>query len=80
MKQQIDNGRLVIAYVTADANQTYTAGATQLVVYRIDDNYVYVLSPNSNKNPSVPLSVATWKAAENGGWFKRAYLYWRGNG
>ena len=60
------------AYVTKDDNQTYTGGATQLVIYKIDSTGVYVLSPNANKNPSTPLSYDEWDGAS---WFKNAYLF-----
>lgn len=83
MKAHVDAGGLAIAYVTKDNAETYTAGATQLVVYRVNNgssnNGVFVRSPNANKNPSTPLSYSTWVNAENG-WFVRAYLYSVSNG
>lgn len=72
IKEHLASGGLAIARVTADSNQTYTAGATQLVIYKIDNTGVYVLSPNPGKNPSTPLSYAQWNGAS---WFKKAYLY-----
>lgn len=73
VKRHLANGGLAVAYVTADENKTYTGGATQLLVYRIDEtaNKVFVRSPNQNKNPA-PLSINEWKT---GGWFRKAYLY-----
>ena len=71
IQSHLSNGGLAIATVTADAAQTYTAGATQLVIYKIDNSYVYVRSPNSNKNPP-PLSYNDWNGAT---WFVTAYLY-----
>lgn len=73
VKQHLADGGLAVAYVTADDNNTYTGGATQLLVYRIDEtaNKVFVRSPNANKNPA-PLSINEWKT---GGWFRKAYLY-----
>lgn len=73
VKQHLANGGLAVAYVTADENKTYTGGATQLLVYRIDEvnDEVCVRSPNANKNPA-PLSINEWKT---GGWFRKAYLY-----
>ena len=72
IQAHLADGGLAIATVTADANQTYTAGATQLVIYKITSSNVYVLSPNSNKNPP-PLSYSAWNGAS---WFQTAYLYW----
>lgn len=72
IQTHLANGGLAIATVTADANQTYTAGATQLVIWKIDSSYVYVLSPNSNKDPA-PLTYSAWNGAT---WFQTAYLYW----
>ena len=68
----LTNGGLSLATVTADAAQTYTAGATQLVIYRGDSTGVYVRSPNYNKNPATPLSYSAWNGAS---WFRTAYLY-----
>ncbi len=72
VQSHIANGGLAIATVTADANQTYTAGATQLVIYGIDSNGVHVLSPNQNKDPNYCLPFSAWNGAS---WFKKAYLY-----
>lgn len=72
IQEHLASGGLAIARVTADDNQTYTGGATQLVIYKIDNTGVYVLSPNANKNPSTPLSYDEWDGAS---WFKRAYLF-----
>lgn len=75
VKRHLAEGGLAVAYVTADDNNTYTGGATQLLVYRIDEdeNKVYVRSPNANKNPA-PLSIDEWEAGESD-WFRKAYLY-----
>ena len=72
IQSHLANGGLAIATVTADANQTYTAGATQLVIYKITSDGVYVLSPNINKNPASPLAYSEWN---NASWFVTAYLY-----
>lgn len=72
IQEHLATGGLAIAYVTKDDNQTYTGGATQLVIYKIDSTGVYVLSPNANKNPSLPLSYDEWDGAS---WFKKAYLF-----
>lgn len=73
VKRHLASGGLAVAHVTADENKTYTGGATQLLVYRIDEvkDEVCVRSPNQNKNPA-PLSINEWKT---GGWFRKAYLY-----
>lgn len=73
LKNYINNGKLVIARVT---KPEYTAGASHVVIYRIDD-YVHVLSPNSGKNPSQSFSYSEWDGAN---WFKAAYVYTRVNG
>lgn len=73
LKDYLDEGCLIIAHITNDANNTYTAGATQVVIYRIDDE-VHVLSPNQNKNPSYSLSFNQWNGAY---WFENAYVYSR---
>lgn len=71
--KHLKEGGLAVAYVTADEDKTYTGGATQLLIYRIDgeSNQVYARSPNANKNPA-PLSITAW---EEGDWFRKAYLY-----
>ena len=75
VKQHLADGGLAVAYVTADDNNTYTGGATQLLVYCIDEvnDEVCVRSPNANKNPD-PLSIDEWEEAETD-WFRKAYLY-----
>lgn len=72
IQEHLASGGLAIARVTADSNQTYTGGATHLVIYKINNTGVYVLSPNANKNPSTPLAYDEWDGAS---WFKRAYLF-----
>lgn len=73
IQSYLANGALVIATVTADPAQTYTANATQLVIYKVDSTGVYVRSPNSNKNPNNPLSYSAWNGAS---WFRNAYIYY----
>lgn len=68
------DGHLAIIKVNNN-NETFSGGASQLVCYNID-GYVYVLSPNSGKDPD-PFTLAEW--AENG-WFVTSYLYTICNG
>lgn len=75
VKTHLANGGTLAIIEVNDNNSTFTAGASQLVCYNIDD-YVYVLSPNSGKNPD-PFTEAEW--AETG-WFVTSYLYTICNG
>ncbi len=73
LKDHLSDGCLIIASIQSSA---YTGGTTQVVIYRIDNEKVYVRSPNKNKNPN-PLTISEW---EQGGWFINAYIYQRTNG
>lgn len=64
-----------LAIVRLTYNTTYpycsTNGATYVVVYKVDDSYVYLVNANGNSS-SAPIPLDVWRTAS---WVKEAYLY-----
>lgn len=76
VQSQLDSGRLVMARVVGSTSNDFCSdtGATYLVIYKIENNIVYVLNPNKNKQVGQNLSVSSW---ENGGWMRECHVYGR---
>lgn len=72
MKNYINQGGLCVVRLTGNSAHSYctTTGATYVVVYKIDSNYVYLV--NSNAGSEAPIPVSTWQSAS---WVKEAHKY-----
>lgn len=72
------NGGIAVVRVVGNAAHNYCSlnGATYLVVYKVDNNYVYIQNSNGNASgANVPRSV--W---DNAAWVREAHLYKTGFG
>ena len=72
------NGGIAVVRVVGNAAHNYCSlnGATYLVVYKVDNNYVYIQNSNGNASgANVPRSV--WN---NATWVREAHLYQTGYG
>ena len=65
-------GGLCVVRIVGNSAHSYcsTSGATYVVVYKVDSNYVYLV--NSNGGSQSPVSRTTW---QNASWVKEAHRY-----
>lgn len=72
MKNYINQGGLCVVRLTGASVHSYctTTGATYVVVYKVDNNYVYL--KNTNAGSEDPISVTVWQTAP---WVKEVHKY-----
>ena len=68
------NEYIALLHVTGNSAHNYCGinGGTYLVVYKVDDDYVYIKNPNGNASAD-HISRADWNSKQN--WIKEAHLY-----
>lgn len=75
MRAYCEAGGVVLMRVKYDASYDYCSvgGGTCLVVYKVDDNYIYLQNAN-NRASSTAFAISDWDDA-NGNWILRLYGY-----
>ena len=71
VKNYINQGGLCVARLTYNAAYPYcsTNGATYVVIYKVDNNYIYLVNSNAGSNNNIP--VSQWGS----NWIKEVHKY-----